>query len=797
MKVPLGWLREYVSISLPLKELAAKLTMSGTEVNSIEVIGETWDKILVGQVIAVEPHPNADRLKLATIDCGVGQSTVVCGDPSIRVGDKVPFARVGAQLIDGRAGGLVPLKPAKIRGVVSEGMACSEKELGISDRHEGVMTLPMDAPVGIPLVDYLGDAVLDLEITPNRPDCLSVIGMAREIAAHLRQEIRLSPAVYAEEGPAVEQLVSVEIADADLCRRYCASLIEGVKVAPSPPWLQQRLAGCGMRPINNIVDATNYVMLEYGQPLHAFDFRQIGGAKIIVRRASEGERITSLDGVDRTPDPEMLTIADSKIPVAIAGVMGGADSEVIDITTSVLLESANFNPVSIRRTSSNLKLRSEASIRFERGISPELTVPALKRATQLILDLAGGKAARGIIDVYPGRRETEAILFHTSWVKRLLGTDLNREQIVEILGYLGFECQQIDSTEDLIVIVPYWRVDVGRAADLVEELARIIGYDYIPTTMLSSQLPRQQVDRMLTFREEMRDLLVGCGFQEAISYSLDSREKLARIVPIESAVRVANPLSTEQEYLRTSLRPGLLTHLAANQKYEDAGIRFFEVGKVFFARGDDLPDEREILAGIMSGSRVAQSWFGETGLLDFFDAKGVVETVLARLGIDATFEPMTEQSLHPGRAARVMVGQTAVGVIGEVHPSVAESFDLLPQSVSIFELELEKLLECAKSRGRYRPISRFPRSVRDIALVVDIKVPAKRIMEIIYGLPLVNQVNLFDLYTGEQVPPGKKSLAFRISYQSADHTLTDGELETVEQKILFQLSEQLGATLRS
>src|SRR4030042_1644120 len=477
MKVPLSWLREYVGISIPLKELAGKLTMSGTEVSGIEVTGMNGGKIGGGRIVTVEPHPNADRLKLITVDCGTGQSTVVCGDLSVQVGDKVPFAWLGAQLIDGHTGKPAALKPAKIRGVVSEGMACSEKGLGLSERHERVMRLAADSPVGVPLSDHLGDAILDLEVTPNRPDCLSVMGIAREVAAHLRQEMRPPEASYPEEDTVIEGLVSVEIADPDLCRRYCASLIEGVRIGPSPAWLQHRLAACGMRPINNIVDVTNYVMLEYGQPLHAFDFRQIGGARIIVRRASAGEKITSLDGVERALNPEMLAIADSKIPVAVAGVMGGADSEVVDITTSVLLEAANFNPVSIRRTSSNLKLRSEASIRFERGVSPELTVPALKRATELLLKLAGGKAARGLVYVYPGRIDTEAILFHTSWVKRLLGNDLQRAQIVEILTYLGFECQQVDSSEDLRVIVPYWRVDVSRAADLVEELARIIGYD--------------------------------------------------------------------------------------------------------------------------------------------------------------------------------------------------------------------------------------------------------------------------------------------------------------------------------
>ena len=417
MKVPFSWLREYVSVSLGAREVAERLTMAGIEANVTEATGQSWDKITVGRVVALEPHPNADRLQLATIDFGHGQSKVVCGATNIRVGDKVPFAKVGAELIDGHSGKPAQLKSAKIRGVTSEGMACSEKELGLSESHEGVLVLPADAPLGVPLADYLGDAVFDLEVTPNRPDCLSVLGIAREVAALTKHEVRLPSSSYDEAGPEVEKHVSVEIADPDLCRRYCASLIEGVKIGPSPAWMQQRLVACGMRPINNIVDITNYVMLEYGQPLHAFDFRRIGGAKIIVRRARAGEKLTSLDGVDRQLSPEMLVIADQAIPVAIAGVMGGADSEVTEITTSVLLESANFNQVSIRRTSVGLKLRSEASMRFERGISPELTVPALRRATQLILQIAGGKAARGIADAYPGKKEAKTIQLRTSSVR--------------------------------------------------------------------------------------------------------------------------------------------------------------------------------------------------------------------------------------------------------------------------------------------------------------------------------------------------------------------------------------------
>ncbi|RLC96645.1 MAG: phenylalanine--tRNA ligase subunit beta [Chloroflexi bacterium] len=796
MKVSLNWLRDYVDLAQPVKELADRLTMSGNEVKGVEIVGQTWDNIVVGQIAAVEPHPNADRLTLVTVDLGMERSTVVCGAPNVRVGDKVPFAKVGAYLIDGHTGERVQLKAAKIRGIVSEGMACSEKELGISDSHEGLMILPAEAPVGVPLADYLGDAVLDMDITPNRPDCLSVIGIAREVAALTRKEARVPAVHYDEEGPPIEQKVSVEIVDADLCRRYCASLIEGVKIGDSPPWIQQRLLACGMRPINNVVDITNYVMLEYGQPLHAFDFGQIGGGKIIVRRASEGERITSLDGVDRTLTSDMLVIADSVIPVAIAGVMGGADSEVIGITRSILLESANFNPASIRRTSMNLKLRSEASLRFERGISPELTLPALRRATQLILELGGGTAARGVIDVYPGRRDPRRIQFPLWQVKRLLGIEMKMDQVSEILGSLGFECRPQGPSE-VEVTVPYWRVDVSEAADLVEELARIVGYDYIPTTTMSGPLPGPQFDPQVTVREKLRDFMVGCGFQEVISYSLVSLERLAVAGPVKEALRVANPLSREQEYLRTSLWPSLLAVLGSNQRHEEGGIRLFEIGKAYLRRGDDLPEEREVLGGVVSGPRSGVSWLGPQGWLDFFDIKGVVDALLDRLGIEADFRPVEKETLHPGRAAEVVVGDEVIGLMGEVHPRLVESLDLLPQTVAIFELEIPKLASRAGLGRGYRPLSRFPESDRDIAVVVDTEVPAKKVMDIIKGFPLVTRVTLFDVYTGAQIPPGKKSLAFRVVYQSTTHTLTDEEIQGLERDIVARLSQETGAVLRS
>ena len=796
MKVPFSWLKECTGISMPAPEMAARLTMAGIETGVTGNTGRSWDRITVGQIVAIEPHPNADRLRLATIDFGQGQSSkVVCGAPNIRVGDKVPFAQLGAELTDPHTGKTAKLKPAKIRGVASEGMACSEKELGISDSHEGVLVLPADAPVGVPLADYLGDAVLDLEVTPNRPDCLCVLGVAREAAALTGQQVRVPPTDYIEAGPEIAGLVRVEIADPDLCRRYCASLVEGIRIGPSPAWMQQRLTACGMRPINNIVDITNYVMMEFGQPLHAFDFQKLGGARIVVRRARSGEKLTSLDGVDRELRPDMLVIADQSEPVAIAGVMGGADSEVTEATTTVLLESANFNQVSIRRTSSGLKLRSEASMRFERGLAPELTVPALRRATQLVLQIAGGTAAAGFADAYPEPSQPRVIRLRTASVRQLLGLDVGQEQIIKVLTSLAFDCAAAGPAETAVTI-PYWRLDVREPADLAEEVARMMGYDTIPTTALSSELPRQQADAGLAFREQMRDLMVAAGLQEIITYSLTSQEKLARAASAEDAIRVANPLSAELEYLRTSLRPGLLSTLAANQKYEDGSIRLFEIGRVFLGRGKDLPDEREVLAGVISGPRGAASWLGEKGQSDFFDAKGMVEAVLSRLGIEAGYEAGGEEKLLPGRAARVVVGPTVVGLIGELHPGVAESFDLLPQPVAIFELDIARLLSCAGRQRGFRPLSRFPRSVRDIAVLVDVQVPAGKMLDIIREVALVSRVSLFDLYSGKQVPPGKKSVAFRIAYQSDSRTLTEQELEAAENQILSRLARETGAARR-
>ncbi len=800
MKVSLNWLKDYVNISLSSKELAERLTMSGNEVGRIDVVGGTWEHVFVGQVTALDKHPNADRLKLATIDLGTESITVVTGAPNLEVGQKVPFAKVGARLIDGHTGEVAELKPAKIRGVRSEGMACSEKELGISDSHEGIMILPPDAPVGVPLSQYLGDIIYDIKVTPNRADCLSVIGIAREVAALTNQPTHIPDPGYAEEGEPIHDSISIEIADADLCSRYCASLVTGVKIGPSPQWMQQRVIAGGMRPISNVVDITNYVMLEYGQPLHSFDYSQIKGKKIIVRRARNEELLYTLDGMKRDLNPNMLVISDEKYPIALAGVMGGADSEVIDPTTSILLESANFNTISIRRTSIKLNLRSEASSRFERGISPELAPIALRRATQLLLELAGGKAARGIADVYPGKREQKPVLLPKERVGRVLGLELSTERIQKVLESLGFGCRSAGTSGDLMVTIPYWRTDVRMADDLVEEIARIIGYDEIPTTLLSSQIPQQVPAPMLALKEHIRDLLVGCGMQEVITYSLVSQATLDKVDPhkkLGPALRVANPMSSEQEYLRTSLRPGLLAAFASNEKHEKDGIKLFEVGRAYLTRTNDLPEEREMLAGILGGPRLERSWLSGEDTLDFFDAKGILETVFNRLKVKAGFKPAEDQTLLAGKTAEVIVGGERVGVTGELHPKTAALFDISTQPIILFEIDLVKLLSSTSAVYRYRPTPRFPGNTRDIALIVDNSLAANRVQEVIESFPLVEQVTLFDVYSGEQVPQGKKSLALSVRFQSAERTLTDEEVNQAQQQIVERLQRDFGATLRS
>jgi len=801
MKVSLNWLKGYVDVSLAPDDLARKLTLAGIEVGIALVAGGSWEGITVGQIITINPHPNADRLRLVTVNLGTKQETVVCGAPNLRLGDKVAFAAVGAQLVDGHSGQGFRLRPAKIRGIPSSGMVCSEKELGISDSHQGILVLAAEAPLGMPLANWLGDVILDLEVTPNRPDCLSVVGIAREVAALTGQTVHLPEPTYQELDCPIEQKAAVEINDPELCPRYVASLIIGVKMASSPEWLQQRLIKYGMRPINNIVDVTNYVMVEHGQPLHAFDYERIRGHKIIVRRARSKETLTTLDGVERVLSGDMLVIADNDGAVAVAGVMGGADSEVTEGTTSVLLEAANFSPASIHHTGNALKLSSEASMRFERGIRPELAPVALERATQLIVELGGGGAAKGVLDVYPGQASHKPIKLSMARLKKLLGIEFGLDQATDALTALGFDCKVEANTGEVWATAPYWRSDILREVDLIEEVARIIGYDKIPTTLFSEPIPHQNPEPLFSLKRNLRNCLAGYGFQEIITYSLTSMEMLAKLrgesgSPAPAPLRVANPMTVEQEYLRPTLRANLLATMALNRKHEDGGIRLFELGKVYLAQSNDLPDEPEVLCGLMNGARTERSWHGGDEALDFYDAKGVVEALLAHLGIKADFLASQDEAFHPARQTAVFIAGSSLGVIGELHPRVTEAFEITG-TAALFEIDLARLLPFTMDHSLFQPVPRFPAVERDIALVVDEAVTHNCVQEIVRGFPLVTQITLFDVYSGKQVPPGKKSLAYRIIFQSSAHTLTDDEVNKVQRQILDRLSQELGATLRA
>ncbi|MFW6150115.1 MAG: phenylalanine--tRNA ligase subunit beta [Chloroflexota bacterium] len=801
MKVSLNWLREYVDYGAEAATLAERLTSAGLEVSSTEKVAGDWDGVVVARVVTVEPHPNADRLTVPRVDTGRYQISVVCGAPNIEPGQKVAFAPAGTRLIDGHSGKSSILKPATIRGVRSEGMVCSEKELGISDSHEGIMVLPEDAPVGCPLEEYLADTILDVEVTPNRPDCLSMMGIAHEVAALTGSRTSDFTPGYAEEGPSVYERVAVDIEDPLLCPRYCAGYISGIKIGPSPGWLQHRLVAYGMRPINNVVDITNYVMIECGQPLHAFDYDRIPAGHIIVRRGREGETVRTIDDVERPVDDGILVIADRDRAVAVAGVMGGADTEVTEQTQTVLLEAANFDQACIRRGSQRLGLRSEASNRFEKSLNPELAMVGCRRAMQLLVDVAGGKAAAGIVDSYPGQKKPSPIGLSEQKVRQLSGLDVELPEIRRVLESLGFLCGDAGMPGQLRVVAPYWRSDVTCSADLVEEVARIVGYDKIPFRPLRATLPPPQTVPLTQLRERLRGLMVSCGLQEILTYPLTSLEKLQKLTyPPESevaAVKVANPMSKEQEYLRTTLRANLLSTLATNQRQQEQEcIRLFEIGKAFLPRGNDLPDEREMLCGVVSGARAPLSWYGGTEQVDFYDAKGVVEAMLEQLGLEGYFREWSDPTLAQGRAAGLWVGQEQVGMVGEVQPRVADHFDLTGP-VCLFEVDVEKLLDKTGVVKPYRATSRFPSVTRDIALVVSETTLYGQVSDIIQRFPLVSRVTPFDIYRGKQVPEGKKSFAIRVLYRSPGRTLTDEEVDKVQGQILQQLQAELGATLRT
>ena len=811
MLIPLSWLKKYVPIAVSPQVLAERLTMAGTEIEGVEETGAGWerDKVLVGHVLSVEPHPNADRLKLPTLDLGDGETaTVVCGGPNLAVGQKIAFAREGAILRSNRSGKVEPLKAATIRGVLSAGMVCSRMELGLGEDHDGILVLDDDAAVGTPLVDYLGDAVLDADVTPNRPDCLSMLGIAREVAAITGESVTEPDLSFAEDGPPIAERVTVEIADPELCQRYTAGLITGITVGPSPDWLQKALTSAGLRPINNIVDVTNFVMLEYGQPLHAFDFDTLKDGTVVVRQARNGETLAALDDQTHKLRPPMLVIADPADAIALAGVVGGVATSVTDGTKNILIESASFDRTNTYRTRKAIGDGTDASYRFERGVRPALAPKALRRAIGLILEVAGGVAAEGIVDVYPEREPQQTLRLSGDRLRRVLGVDLSIDEAARTLRSLGFDRIEGDNSaaDEALVKIPYWRSDVMIDDDLIEEVARIVGYDSIPTTMMSTAIPHHDPQPSRVLRERVRDALAASGMTEVITYPLTDRETLEIVGGLSGGappLEIANPMNSEERLLRTSLRGAILRALGDNRRVsQTAGLRLFEIGSVFLpqeeARERDLPHEKERVVGVVSGPRNPASWLAAEGLMDFFDAKGVLQSVFGQIGVQESYEPSTDPAMHPGKTASLMCAGVEVGIVGEIHPQVLERFDLEGHPVAMFEIDLESLLTAVgRRRDAYAAASRFPESERDLALLVDADVQSSSIQQIIRRHKLVKTSTPFDVYSGEGVPEGKRSIAYRITFQSDRSTLTAELVDRAQGDILRQLQRQLGAELRT
>jgi len=800
MRVPLSWLRQYVDVDLPVQELAHRLTMAGIEVGEVEVIGG-WKEVFVGHVTDVRPHPNADRLRLCVVTTGAEELEVVCGAPNVASGQKICFAKVGASIYNTHSERHETLEAAKIRGVESQGMICSGIELGLGDDHSGIIVLPDDAPTGTPLDDYLGDTVLDLELTPNRLDCLSVLGVAHEVAALTGKTVREPEASYEESGPPITEWVNISVDSPELCRRYTASLLLGVKIGPSPQWLQDRLTRAGLRPINNVVDVTNFVMLEYNQPLHSFDYDLIKDATVIVRRARPGEVLTTLDSVERKLTDEHLVIADAKDAIGLGGVIGGANSEISENTVNVLLESATFDGTNNRETAQSLGLRTEATLRFEKGLRPELAPIALRRATGLIQEVAGGTVAPGIVDVLSDEgAEPPMVTLTSSKIKRMLGMEVDLKKVQEIMDALGFTWEP-EGDAALKVTVPYWRNDVNIEEDLVEEVVRTIGYDSVPTTMLSSPIPFQQPVPVMGLRDQIKDVLAAAGMQEVINYPLVTLQQLEQVEHLDRSalpLRVANPMSSDREYLRTTLRASLLANLAANQGHSAGPFRMFEAGRVFWPRTGDLPEERETVAGVLAGLRHEPSWLEDDSLLDFFDVKGVVESVLGHLGVTATYEPVDDPAFHPGRCAAIKSGDSLLGLVGEVHPVVMERLGLESPQVAAFELYLEPILAALPSSERqFEPLPRYPSATRDLALVMPSDVDAGRVTQLILRHRGVDRAELFDIYAGENVAEGTKSLAFHVYFQARDRTMTNEEVNRSLDGLLRTLEQELNVTLRA
>ena len=858
MKVPLSWLKDFVDIDISVAELAGLITMAGMEVEAVQIVGLPmpkpgsvdaalsgleWDreKIVVGSISEVMPHPNADRLVLCKLFDGQQEQVVLTGAPNLFEFKgqgplpkplKVAYAKEGAQIYDGHQPGqvLVTLKRAKIRGVDSYSMACSEKELGISDEHEGIILLDETAQPGTPLADYMGDAVLEVKLLPSYARCASMLGLAREVAAMTGKTLKTSQHGLSSIAPAPSSsadFARIEITNPELNPRFVLGLIHGIEIHPSPYKVQLRLKLAGMRPINNIVDATNYAMLEIGEPLHAFDYdvlveRAKGKpVKIITRTARPGEKLTTLDGVERTLDESTVLVCDSAGPLSIAGIMGGAETEVSQKTKAILLEGAAWNFINIRKTARAQNLPSEASYRFSRGVHPAMAERGVRRGLELMQSWAGGTVSPGLVDEYPLPPKAPTVEINPQDVRRWLGIELSLEQIRSMLERLEFTCKSHGS-DSLLVTAPDHRLDIGEGiagkADIIEEIARIHGYENIPEARIADELPPQLGNPALDKEQRLRDLLVNQGLQETVGYRWTTPERENRRLSPDSPpddrpyLRIANPLAYEKSFLRHSVLASLLETAEHNARLRER-LALFEIGPIFMASesgdpstgsGQDLPDELQRLSILLVGPRGLPTWQpSDSTPLDFYDLKGILSGLLEGLRLpEVHYEPWEHPSFHPGKSARILSGEKQVGVFGELHPQVRERYDwpvtYKAWQILAADLDLDAILSLMPELFETESVPEFPPVLEDLALVVDESLPAERLAGLIRqtGGKVLREVRLFDVYRDEKIGAGRKSLAYSLTYQAADKTLSDQDVAGIRTRILRRLEQELGAKLR-
>ncbi len=801
MLVSLKWLEDYVDIDLTVPELADKLTMAGLEVGEIKTVHPQFNGVVVARILSVKPHPNADKLSLCAVSDGRHTYPVVCGAKNIKSGDIVPLAKVGAVIPGGYT-----IKPSVLRGEKSEGMLCSSSELEIGDDASGIMHLPADLSLGLPLETALnlGDTVLDISVTPNRSDCLSMIGMAREVAAITGKKMKQPSVKVKESAEDISKLTSVKIIDANLCPRYTARMIKNVKIGTSPVWMKTRLEAAGLRAINNVVDVTNFVMLEMGQPLHAFDFRFLEKGKIIVRKSKENEEFISLDEKCRKLWADILLICDGLKPVAIGGIMGGQNSEVKEDTQVILLESAYFNPTSIRRSSRRLSMSTDASFRFERGIDPEGVVRALNRAAQLIADLSGGIICKNYIDEYPRKIPAiKDIRLRIGRIREVIGTSIGSKDVVRILRSIGMTVKQVDKGE-YTVKPPTFRIDITREIDLIEEVIRLYGYDSVPVTMPNAALTEMTVIPRLDLEERIREILNGCGYSEVVNYSFGNPTFTDHLLLSQNderrrLVQIKNPLTEDQSVMRTTMVYGLLQTWKNNANNGSDNLKLFEIGRIFIPRKTgELPAEKNMLAGLLTGNISDDLWRSKEST-DFFDLKGCLENIFFDLKLKnyQYRSADTEPFLHPGKSCAVYLDDLPLGYLGCVHPKIMEKMDI-KNNAYIFEINLDILVKFLPQSILCQEISKFPAVTRDVAFVIPKALEAGQMLNIVWNQheDLLENVVIFDIYQGKEIPEEKKSIGLRFSYRAVDRTLTDIEINSIHDRIIRNIVKLTSAKIR-